>query len=320
MTTNPESEADGRTLIVGVDVGGTKIRTALADAQGRIIAESVCQTPTGGLAVLEGIVQEIWSLQINSGKAQVPLLSAGVGLPGVVDPSSGGLGMAPNLPGLEALNVREWLESRLSCGVETANDVNLAGLAERTHAHRDHDEDFLFLSLGTGVGAAVFTDGGLVNGSRGAAGELGTAPIVIDTLSGTVGTAEDVLAGDSISHNYNSAHGTDLSTREVMDLADDGDIGALSVVTDYATTVAQLIALASSVVDTRVVALGGGVGSRPTLRPLVCQALRRFEHWRHVEIITAELGHRAGVIGAVQLAAAVAHDPDSFPQPAIKGT
>ena len=158
--------------VASVDLGGTKVRVALCDLKGCVLAERVEPTEqSGGINVVAQISRMVLATaaEIECGD----LKFAVVGVPGVPDMVTGAIRMAPNISGIDQIDLANELNARL--GVETLveNDVNLAALGEHWMDNRSDKDDLVFISVGTGIGAGIVVDGNVMRGATGAAGEIG---------------------------------------------------------------------------------------------------------------------------------------------------
>jgi predicted NBD/HSP70 family sugar kinase len=159
--------------VLGVDVGPHKILAMVADLAGTVVAErrSDARGLNDGQAVLAAI------LEVTADAcARVPagtLISAAVGTPGLVDPRTGAVTLAPSIPGWTQIPIAATLHERLACPVTLHNDVNLAVLAERWRGSATSVGTLVFLQWGARVGAGIMIDGRLHAGAAAAAGELG---------------------------------------------------------------------------------------------------------------------------------------------------
>lgn len=167
-----EPNADAA-AVLGIDIGARYLRMAVADVTGTVRArEDVLMgklSADGVFAVVPDLARRLIAT------ASVPadrIAGAIVGVPGVVDPSSGEISLAENVPGLEGERVAGRLERDLAMPVKVLNDVNLAAIGERDEGAGRGVQSFVFVSVGTGLGAGVIVGGELVIGSHGAAGEL----------------------------------------------------------------------------------------------------------------------------------------------------
>ncbi|HXJ96845.1 MAG TPA: ROK family protein [Terriglobia bacterium] len=165
--------------VAAVDMGASNLRFARADAHGGIRlggAERV--RPEGGPAgVIAQIKAGIESLsRLSRGPHRSPAASRlgaiGVGVPSAVDPRTGRVSWANNLPGWREIDVRGALESEFRVPVVVDNDANMAALGEQWKGAARHAPSFVFVALGTGIGTGIVVDGRLCRGRTGNAGEL----------------------------------------------------------------------------------------------------------------------------------------------------
>jgi glucokinase len=166
-------------LYASVDLGGTNISAALADADGSIVADAKqpTQSHEGPQAVLERIAGMINALASRTGKRPTAL---GVGLPGLMDLASGVTKFLPNLPThWRDVPVRMTLEPKIGCPVYLLNDARAATLGEMSFGSGRDAHTMILFTLGTGIGGGVVVDRQLRLGPLGAAGELGHQTILL---------------------------------------------------------------------------------------------------------------------------------------------
>src|SRR5258708_31070290 len=146
--------------------------------------------------------------------------------PGVVNPKSGAIEMAPNITGLDHLNVVGLLGEKLGSPVVLENDINLALLGEIWHGCAQNVDNVAFLALGSGVGLGLYVNGRLVRGENGAAGEIGYLPIGGDPLqaeSRLQGCLEYQIGANGVVRRYREAGGSDVySARQGFERAAKG--------------------------------------------------------------------------------------------------
>jgi glucokinase len=301
------TSASSRDFVVGIDLGGTKIRAGLATSAGTIIAETRVATHVLGRGVAEQLATVVANLVTQAGLNPEQIAVTGIGGAGVPDSSGSAFELAPNLADLDHSFVSE-LSERLGHPVVLDNDVNVAAMGELHHGLGLAHRDFVFVSIGTGIGMGIIANGGVVRGGRGAAGEIGFLPFGADPLDAANhvrGPLEEVTAGDAIVQRYADATTRRVSTEEVFALAAAGDPAAQASVDTEAQWIARALVAVNAVLDPEVFVLGGGIGSRPDLLPLLERWLERYGVI--LDLRTSELGHRAPVLGAIQLALTVFH-------------
>ena len=306
-------------LYAGVDLGGTTVGCALADRDGRIVRESEIATAShqGPKAVLGRIARAVRSL----GRRPAAL---GMGVPGLVDLRRGVAKFLPNLPTQwRGVPVRKILEAELRCPVHLLNDVRTATLGELTYGHgRGGATTMAFFSLGTGVGGGVAVDGKLRLGPLGAAGELGHQTIVLDGLPcgcGNRGCLETLASGPALAAEGLRLLRSGLAPK--LHALVNGDVGRVTpremaragdpYVKEAILRAARFlgIGVANVVVALHpdLVVLGGGVAE---IGPLLLGEVKREVRRRvgmfppaSIRIVNSKLGPRAGLLGAIALAA-----------------
>ncbi|MGA1837657.1 ROK family protein [Herbiconiux sp. 11R-BC] len=296
---------DGAHYFLGIDLGGTKIHFALSDAHGQVLRDRI--TPNDATSPRE--------LADSVGRASLTLLAqanvypedvrgVGVGIAGAVNVSNGQLALAPNLQGTSTSHILDALTAIFDAPVRLDNDVNLAALGEWRRGVATGETDFVFIAVGTGIGMGIVAEGTLVRGARNAAGEIGYLPIgadPLDPLNHSRGPLEELVAGEEIAIRYTRQTGKTVTTRNVFDLAGAGDTVAIASIEVEARYVAQAVVAVRSVLDPAMVVLGGGVGSRTEMLPLIQAWLIKFGA-TGVDIRTSALGADASVLGAIELA------------------
>src|ERR1700761_4464215 len=192
------------------DLGGTKLAAALADAEGRIVAELTEPTDTRGAAyVAEQIVCCAGRLAQAAGIDVARARQVMIGIPGAVDPGTGRVSLTPNIAGLEDFDVLGFLRGRFGPHVAIENDVNLAMLGEHALGCATGCRNAAFLALGTGAGLGLLIDKKLFRGARGAAGEIADMPIGRTPFSQNLSNAFELEVGSAaIVDRYRREGGT----------------------------------------------------------------------------------------------------------------
>ena len=306
----------GPLLSVGIDVGGTKC-LAVAVEEGQVVTERRRSTPAEGDELLDALA--VLAEEVAGGR----LGRVGVGLPGLVD-AEGVLRFAPNLPGARGRAVKRELESRLGVGVQVDNDATCAAWGEhQLGAARDYD-DVVLATLGTGIGGGIVAGGVLVRGANGFAGEIGHMVVDPDgppCTCGRRGCWETVASGRALDRLGREAAragraeavlelvGGDVAAVRgvhVTEAALAGDSHAAEILESLARWVALGLANLALVLDPAVFVLGGGLvrAGQLLLGPIereLAAAVPGGGDRPPGDVVLAQLGERAGAIGAASL-------------------
>jgi predicted NBD/HSP70 family sugar kinase len=300
--------------VVGIDVGRRWVRAAIADLTGEIAARHDERTKAAGArALIAQVGGAAHALAAEAGIDWKQVTVATVGSAGVLEPSSGQVALAHNLPGWGRPGLLEALRAELGTNVTFENDVNLAAMGERWRGLGKEVDHFVYLHIGTGVGMALVLNGELFRGATGAAGEVGYLPLAVadvhdpadrrrGALEGAVGARGVVAAARAAGMR------APLSAKGVFGAARRGDATALAVVATVAERIALAVAAVVPVVDPELVVLGGGIGRNGDLLldPLE-RELREISPF-HPRIEVSALGEDAELQGAVALALRSAQD------------
>jgi predicted NBD/HSP70 family sugar kinase len=297
--------------IAAVDLGGTKVRVALADLTCQIFAEEVEPTdPRGGQAVVDQVVRLCFKSASSLGISHDKIRSAVIGVPGAPEDVTGRILMAPNIGGLDTMNVAAAFDTAFGFGVTLENDVNLAVLGENWLGQGQGVDDLAYIALGTGIGSGLIVGGQLVRGARHAAGELGFMPFGADPYepeSLRSGAFERVVASSGIVERFRNATGKTVDVPAIFDLATDGNLAALTVLDDTARYLARGIGAIAAVANPAKVILGGSIGLRSEILERVRVFLPQCFPYP-VAVEASALGARAALIGAAAIGLSHLHN------------
>jgi glucokinase len=324
---DPSRGSARRPLVVGLDLGGTKILGQVLDPddQRRALAVRRVDTPRGGAAIVAAMADVVSSLQqdlVESGRG--PIDAVGAGVAGLVDPQ-GIIAFAPNLPGVVDLDVRGAVATATGLPVVVDNDANTATVAEhRLGAGRGAD-DLVLVTLGTGIGGGMIIGGEIRRGAAGFAGEPGH--MVVDPHGppcpcGRRGCWERFASGSGLGRIARDAAGAGRADaivaraggdvdgvrgEHVTDAAADGDPDAVAIMAEFGWWVALGVSNLENLLDPEVVVIGGGLADAGELllaptRDAYATLVLAHEHRPPARIVGAELGGDAGAIGAGLLA------------------
>lgn len=261
-------------LLVGVDVGGTKIAVLVTSPDGTVLGRAIHASSVADQdGAAEAIAACIDVALADASKTLDQVKVVGIGVPGRVDPVKGHVTLAVNL-GWNDLALRDLLEARLGKPCVIENDARAAAVGLHRRRVLGTSDDIAYLAVGTGIAAGVILDGRLHRGARGLAGEIGH--VVVDPNGATCacglrGCLETFVSGPAIARRAREAlvagRPSILSTldpdaldaREVYRAATDGDALACELVEDVGRRLAWAIHLLVMAYDVDRVVLGGGV-------------------------------------------------------------
>jgi glucokinase len=299
--------------VVGVDIGGSNLRVALADIQGNVLGRWSASTretssPEMVVAQIEEGVESLLE-QSNSPRRSLGVIAAGV--PGVTDPKAGVVLATSYLKGWKNVPFQHLLESAFGVPAAVENDVRMAALGEHWLGTARGVDDFVFLALGTGIAAGIFANGKLVHGVNCAAGEVGymyvPGAVEIPALPGTPGSLESAIGGDGIRQQWLKVCKADvrsetLNASDIFARASSGDLLAQSVLDRSAQLLAYAVYNISLVLNSSLFVLGGGVGVNIPLRDATERILQQYKEPSCPKVVVSNLGTDAQLMGAIRLA------------------
>ncbi|WP_020008421.1 ROK family glucokinase [Salinicoccus albus] len=312
-------------VILAADIGGTTCKLGIFDKHLQLLEKWQVNTDiaNNGENILTDIHESFMAKEREVGFSVRESLGAGIGAPGPVNFKDGVLNGGINLNWEGRIPIASRFEKLSGVSTIVDNDANLAALGEQSKGAGHGHADAAMLTLGTGVGGGIVSDGMLIHGFGGAAGEIGH--IMVDFKQrfscncGKKGCLETVASATGIvniaefKHRHENIetkladqieHGT-ITSKTLMEAAEEGDALAVSTVNEASHYIAIAISSISAVTNPGYIILGGGVSAagqflidriekyyRPVTFPPASEG---------VEIVTAELGNDAGMYGAAKL-------------------
>ena len=303
---------------VGLDIGGTKVLGVLLDAQGTVLKEQRRLSPHAGL---DALVATSAAIVDELAERDSPV---GVGAAGLVT-QDGEVLYSPNLPTVRHARLREALASSTHHPLVVDNDANMATRGEVAYGAARGLRQALLVTLGTGIGGGMLLNGELYRGAHGFGAEIGHITMQIGgpmCACGERGHWEAIASGSALGRMARelveqgqgarilaAAGGAvdEVSGVHVEEAARAGDAEAIRLLAAYADNVALGLASLANILDPEVIVIAGGLVE---LGPLLFDPLDE-SFVRHVEggadrpkipIVPAELGERAGAVGAAVLA------------------
>nr|WP_041233628.1 ROK family protein [Cylindrospermum stagnale] len=286
--------------VIGIDLGGTAIKLGRFAPDGSCRQSLTVETPQPATpaAVVAVMVDAI--AQIDPENQTVAI---GVGTPGPTDAAGRIAQVAINLAGWQNVPLADYLEAKTGKPTILANDANCAGLGEAWLGAGRRFQNLILLTLGTGVGGAIILDGKLFVGHQGAAGELGLITLNPDgpmCNSGNQGSLEQYASVTAIRRR------TGKEPAELGALAQAGDISALTFWQEYGKDLGIGLSSLIYVLTPQAIIIGGGVSaSFEFFLPAVTAEIEKRvipTSRMGLEILPAELGNSAGMVGAAKLA------------------
>lgn len=288
-------------IIIGVDVGGTKIQAGAINQEGKIICEPVT-IDTGGNDECETIFARITGsvdyVIRTAGLHSEEIVGIGMGVTGPLDTEIGTILDCPQLPTMNSFPLRDRIRDHFNLDVTMDNDANALLLGESVWGAGNGYRTSLGFTLGTGLGCAIVIDRRLFTGTNGMAGEIWPSPFKEETI-------EDVVSGRGVTGIYQKLTNRINSAKEISILAQNGDPDAIETWIVFGNALGFAVAWGINMIDPGIVILGGSIANSMELfygsmekvvRKYVCPVPAN-----KTKIVKATLGDIAGFIGAAAL-------------------
>ncbi len=315
---------DQRVRTIGVDLGGTKIKVAVVDETGTILRKTRVATPTegGSEAVIREIVRAVRELQGADAERPEAL---GIGVAGQVGPAGDTVRFAPNLGWLD-VPLKAALQTQLDLPVALLNDVRAATWGEWLFGAGRDCENLICLFIGTGIGGGLVCGGRVLDGSSNSAGEVGHVTVDLHgppCTCGNRGCLEALAGGWAIARRAREAVAADpragaglkkladeqnepITAKLVARAAHRGDPLAGQIVAEVLEAlVAGAVGLVNAFNPRRLILGGGVIEGLPELVGQIDLGIRTRAlkaAWEGLQVLPAQLGNDAGVIGGAAFA------------------
>ncbi|MEZ0448440.1 ROK family transcriptional regulator [Cellulomonas sp. ICMP 17802] len=296
-------------LAVGVHIGQRHLRVALGDVTNEVVAEQTLPLPHEHRVdtSLDRAALLVADLLERVGSTLDEVVGVGVGLPAPVDTATGMVSVRGIMRGWDEVHVGHVLSKRLARPVFVDNDANLGALAESTHGAARMFRDSVYVRASYGTGAGIVIGGQVHRGFAGTAGEIGH--VQVDPLGdicrcGSRGCLDTVVGAGALLEPLRASHGS-LALRDVIQRAIDGDPGCARVIADAGSTIGEVVSSLAMAVNPQCIVVGGDLAETGELLlgPLR-EAIRHrvlLNQIAPLEVVPAELGQRAEVVGALEL-------------------
>ncbi|MDO4622068.1 MAG: ROK family protein [Eubacteriales bacterium] len=298
-------------IIAGIDIGGTSVKIGLFDEQKKMVCNS--EIPTRKALGFESVVNDIYkgidNLLMDLNQTSYELNAIGVGVPGIVN-GEGIVNHGANL-GADRIELYKLLKDRFGdCSIKIANDANTAALGEVAYGAAKGFENVIMVTVGTGIGAGIIINGKIYAGKMGLAGEIGHM-IVNDNENspcgcGRFGCLEQYASATGITRLAKKMFNETVTTKEIFQLSERGNELAQNVLAISADYLGKALANAATAIEPEAFIIGGGVANAgESYRRKVERAYKKYAllQTKHIPILLAELGNKAGMYGAMEMSA-----------------
>ena len=312
--------------VVAVDIGGTKIITAVFDGNGAMLSRIYCLTLAheGPAKVIRRLNETIGRAIDKAGLKKSQVGGIGVAAAAIIDINRGLVTEAPNLPRWRNVPLPAIIAKELNLPVYLLNDASAAALGEHRHGAGRGLKNLIYITVSTGFGGGIIIDGELYNGTDGCAAEIGHMVIMIDGPAcncGRRGCLESLASGTAIGRMARErlAHGEkslmralagnvieDVTSKTVARAARKRDLPAIDVIYTAAGYLGIGLANLVNILNPQMIIVGGGVSSMgamllgPARKSMKAHAFKLPAST--VRIVRPALGTDAGLAGAAEYA------------------
>ena len=306
---------------IGVDVGGTNVKIALVDFDGKIIYSNTVPTRAemGYEAGVNNIKQAIKELMQETSATAKTIEAIGFGLPGQIDYKEGLVKNLQNIPGWVNIPLAKIIEEEFSIPTRLDNDVRCAALGELNFGAGKGCENLICITVGTGIGSGIVLNGKLVRGAANAAGEIGHIKMQMTggPLCGCgdygcfeayasgpaiVTMAKEYISGGKSAKYKEMAPDGIITPYLVAQAALQGDAVSIQIFKQMGKIIGTGLASVVNLLNPQKIIIGGGVADAGDilLEPIRQTILDRAMpiQGQSVEVVPAQLANSAGVIGA----------------------
>jgi len=312
-------------LVLGVDIGGTKVAVGIVDRDGKILAQGrqPMVANTTAEAGFEAVIKAIDSMMAHA--SGHPVESIGICAPGPLDPQKGIILNPPNVPCWRNFPLAVKISDKYKVPVRVDNDANAAALAETIWGAARGFHYVFYATVGTGIGTGIVFDGGLYHGKTGSAGEGGHVSIDYRgpvCKCGKRGCIEILASGSAIAASARTKVSAEplrgtvmlemvkgdvnaITSHHVGEAFRAGDVLAREILEEAVHLVTIWLGNIIDLLDPDVMVIGGGVAEM--LRPFFEEILLKVPQWcvnpraSEIPLLMAHYGADAGIAGGAAL-------------------
>jgi len=280
---------------VGIDLGGTKIFSAISDEHGNIIDKIKIPTEAekGKETVLMNIFSSIESLLENTGISAKELMGVGIAVPGPVDYGTGVVRVCPNLPGWINVPVEKILSEKFGTKTYVENDARAAAIAENSVGSGKNFENFIYVTISTGIGGGIIIDGKIHHGANGGAGEIG------HMLMSDGSIFEKTASGTAIRELFG------MKTEELIEKSENGDETAAKAFSHLIHNLGIGLGNLVTVLNPEAIVIGGGLSNLGDFLLVPLEKEVRKNGFsiagEKIKLVKAKFNNEAGIIGAISM-------------------
>jgi len=305
-------------VIISVDLGGTRLRSARLDKKLNILER--CETLTKAdegleptLGRIKDIIHQVWP------QDETPVAGIGISAPGPLNPDTGVVVAPPNLPGWSDVPLGGILRDEFGCSVFVGNDANVAALAEVAVGAARGKRHVIYLTISTGIGSGIINEGRLVLGQTGLANEAGHIVMIVG--DDRVSSLEKEAAGPALARQAKKrvkageeslllelAHGDPdaIDAKLVGEAAHQGDNLSVAIVKRGGKIVGLGIVTLLHLFNPEIIVIGGGVSY---IGDLLFDAIRETirthaldeDYWKDLQVIPSQISEDVSILGSAML-------------------
>jgi glucokinase len=306
---------------VGIDLGGTNIKAGVVDGNGKLLSRTSIPTDAakGRDVVIDRMGLAAEEVRQKAGLAWNQIAALGIGTPGPLNPKTGVVAFAPNLPGWVNVPLKDIFEKRLPVRVQVGNDANVASFGEYWMGAGRGTNSMILLTLGTGIGSGVVLDGKVWEGADGMAAEIGHMTICYNGVKCACGNfgcieayasapsmvrrlKEAIAAGRPSSLADKATRPDGLSARDIHQAAVAGDATAGAILEETGRFLGIACANLVNIFNPEMISFSGGMtdAGEMLFEPIRKEVKSRsFQPGSAtVRVVRAALPDTAGIIGA----------------------
>jgi predicted NBD/HSP70 family sugar kinase len=304
-------------LLLAMDIGGSHSRLAITDLVSNVLLEDEADIGLhdGPDDIFDWSCQVFDHLLERLGKAHSDVRGIGVGVPGPVDPATGRIASPQVNAQWADVVVKDYFPGDYRAVFAVDRDVNVLAVAEHRVGWPEH-RDAIVLKIGMGIGCGLVFGGRVYHGNRGGAGDLAHTPSGGGEvcLCGRTGCLDTVASGRAIERDLRAQGATVRTSADIVALYDSGHEGVARLLADAGTHIAQALVNPVALLNPSAVVIGGNIAHAGAvlldpIRELLLRDVSQFSR-RDLVVISAKLGHKAGVIGASLIAQDALFEPD----------